>query len=294
MTENNTQVSPGQLLRSKREELEISLDDIAGQLHLEIKMVEALERDDHDNLPGATYIRGYLRAYAKAVGIDGDHIIQLFDSGAPPTPPEILPEVKHHSQVSSSDKPVKAVTYLITLSLVILMLIWYQSHYVVNEETSPDATGLASPETEAVSKPAFDYEFSVIEHPQGWRFPNERKLTGSDMDITEPEEEMLLQMTELQMLDKTQNTATNTDTVSGPDEIKMVISQDSWVEITDAQGKRLFFDIAKAGKEIQLAGQAPFDILLGFSPGVKIFYQDQPFDTAPYSKNGVARFTLGN
>jgi len=121
----------GQILRSEREKLDLSAQEIAKQIHLDVKIIESIENDSHEGMPTATYIRGYLRSYAKIVGADADKIIKLYNSDSPPPPPEILPEVKPPTQVSSSDKPVKAFTYLITLGLVLLLLIWYQSNFVV-------------------------------------------------------------------------------------------------------------------------------------------------------------------
>lgn len=263
---------PGEVLRTKRKELNISVDEVARQLHLETRFVEALERDDYAELPAAIYVRGYIRAYARFVDIDGDRVIDLFNARVSEPPPEILPEVKYHTQVSSSDKPVKAVTYLVTLSLVILVLIWYRSHYRIT-----DVGALSDEPKVLISEPAFDYEFAVVEHPPGWR----HVIAGEDSNASEA-------AAPPQMFTPRIDTSR-----SGPDELKMLISETSWIEISDSTGKDLFVSTGKAGEEIIVSGNAPFEILFGYAPGVKLFYKNRPFDIAPYvAESGVARFRV--
>jgi cytochrome c5 len=72
----------------------------------------------------------------------------------------------------------------------------------------------------------------------------------------------------------------------------MQLTSDSWVEIQDANNKRLFHDLARAGRQYSINGTAPITVLLGFSDGVTIKFNGKPFDIEPYTEDGVARFTL--
>lgn len=67
--------SPGALLRKARQGYEWSIDDVAANLNLSIDVVTALERDDYRHLPGATFVRGYLRSYARLLGIDENEVL---------------------------------------------------------------------------------------------------------------------------------------------------------------------------------------------------------------------------
>jgi cytoskeleton protein RodZ len=67
--------SPGALLRKARQGYEWSIDDVAANLNLSIDVVSALERDDYRHLPGATFVRGYLRSYARLLGIDENEVL---------------------------------------------------------------------------------------------------------------------------------------------------------------------------------------------------------------------------
>lgn len=157
---------PGKLLLEAREKAELSVADVANRMHLEQRIVNAIESDDYEKLPAATYVRGYLRSYSKLLNIDAAHIVDLYSANAPEEMPEIHPEVKRPSQLSSNDKPVKAFTYLIVLSLFLLLLIWIQSNYVEDQPIDTANIGLDNNEKVA---PAFEYEFNVVEHSDDWK-----------------------------------------------------------------------------------------------------------------------------
>lgn len=269
-------VSSGELLRVHREKLGLTTQEIANSVHLEIKIIEAIEKNEHDKLPAAIYVRGYLRSYAKVVDADAERVIELYNADSLPAAPEILPEVKPPTQASSSDKPVKAFTYLISLGLVLLMLIWYQSNFVVE---TPDRRNVTPVPTEING---VDTTFEVVIHPQGWQAPDDNQHE------TAAERAEVLRSNE-QLIDT--NPAPDTSETTGTDIIKLTVSVDSWIEIYDSNAEKLFHDLARRGEYV-ITGQAPFNLLFGFSDGVTVEFNGKQFDHTPYSKNNIARFTL--
>ena len=65
------------------------------------------------------------------------------------------------------------------------------------------------------------------------------------------------------------------------------------MEIYDADGGRLFYNLVKPGRELDLSGPPPIRVLLGRTDGVTVEYDGEPVDLAPYTERGVARFTVG-
>jgi cytoskeleton protein RodZ len=289
--------TPGQVLRLQREELKLSIEEIAKRIHLDVRVIESIENDSQEGMPSAIYIRGYLRSYAKIVGADADKIIKLYNADSPPPPPEILPEVKPPSQVSSNDKPVKAFTYLITLGLVLLLLIWYQSNFVVNTQTN---NGQLNTET---SINGVDITYKIINHPDSWQVSNVNSEEAGDTEPTTSLLSITNDISELQIYSEEQtieatpaeisdDNSSSSITGHGPDTIDMILTSDSWIEISDKNNNRLFHDLALAGKKYSVNGTAPLTVLLGFSKGVTLKFNGKPFDVEPYSKAGVAHFTL--
>ena len=76
------------------------------------------------------------------------------------------------------------------------------------------------------------------------------------------------------------------------DSLRLTFSDDSWVEVYDADENRLFRDLALSGEEHLIEGVAPFRILFGFSPGVMVEFNGARVEHAAYARDGIARFTL--
>lgn len=176
--------SPGRQLRQAREARGLSEQEAAVKLHLHQRIITWLEADEFDQLPSPIYVRGYLRNYARLLGLDPEKIVSAYD-GSDSEYPELKPPLTAPSQASSSDKLVKAVTYLVTLVLVLLLLAWWQSRNVsddsfinlenlqVTEGTEPgSATDTGSEETRDSS---LGYPIKVIRHPESPIYPRPTK-----------------------------------------------------------------------------------------------------------------------
>lgn len=74
----------GKRLASARAEMNLSAQDVAAQLNLSARVIDALESDDYSSLPGATFVRGYLRSYAKLVGVDEASLLDGADTAFAP------------------------------------------------------------------------------------------------------------------------------------------------------------------------------------------------------------------
>ena len=70
---------PGQLLKSTRESAGISIRDVSAQLRLDERTVAALEADDFSHLPAPTFVRGYLRGYARLLGVPVGPVMEAYD-----------------------------------------------------------------------------------------------------------------------------------------------------------------------------------------------------------------------
>ena len=77
-------------------------------------------------------------------------------------------------------------------------------------------------------------------------------------------------------------------------QINIIYSGDCWTEITDANGNRLFFDLARSGRIVELSGIAPFDILFGDVASVSLLIDGKPFNIAESDRrsNNTARLTI--
>ena len=118
----------GERLKSEREKASMSLEDVAGKTRITIRHLEALEASQHTKLPGKTYILGFAKAYARALGLDDAEIsAQLREELAQSD------ELTNHNYVetfepaSASRIPSKALAWTIAIIAAIALaayLIW--------------------------------------------------------------------------------------------------------------------------------------------------------------------------
>ena len=80
----------GNTLRDERERQKLSVNDIEQGTSIRALYIEAIENGEYDKLPGEVYTRGFIKNYAKFLGLDGDAFAKEFTAelhGAPPAPP---------------------------------------------------------------------------------------------------------------------------------------------------------------------------------------------------------------
>lgn len=319
--------TPGELLRQSREASGLSLQEAATKLHLHQRIVEALEHDDEAQLPTPIYVRGYLRNYARLLGLDSAAVLAAYDA-RDNQHPELKPPVAAKSQASSSDKPVRAVTYLLTLGLVVLLLAWWQSRHLGEKgiidldswqlDKQPQVTSneeaVTDSDAESVDS-GLGYPIPIVRHPDG------PATDAAATDATEPESPAPANADDAPpeapapLATTTGRTDAETGSGAGTDAelletlpevgesgrgnngdrgLRLVIEEESWIEVYDADGKRLYLGLAGPGETVRVNGKPPLEVLLGYAPGVDVSYNGERIDTIEQSQAGVAQFSVGD
>ena len=73
------QLKLGEILREKREERELTRDEVSGVTHVSSRYIAALEEEDWDKLPGRAYALGYLKIYSRFLGLNEEEMVSLFN-----------------------------------------------------------------------------------------------------------------------------------------------------------------------------------------------------------------------
>ncbi|MDT8895419.1 DUF4115 domain-containing protein [Halomonas sp. I1] len=124
------QASPGELLRRERDALELSREEVAAALNLRPAVIDGLESDSYEEIPIATYRRGYLRSYANLLGLDEDRVLSAYKAhfGKDDLEQKVTP-------VHIVNKPPSRIgawlfrlaTLVVIAGLIGLTLMWWQS-----------------------------------------------------------------------------------------------------------------------------------------------------------------------
>ncbi|MGL5154315.1 MAG: helix-turn-helix domain-containing protein, partial [Aeromonas veronii] len=119
-------VGPGQLLRNAREQLGWTREQVASRIHLRLTLIAAIESDTYDKHTSHTFIRGYLRTYAKLVGIPDETILAAYDKLGLTPPDNIdMQSFSRRSRQQANDSRLKVVTWLVILVLIALSVAWW-------------------------------------------------------------------------------------------------------------------------------------------------------------------------
>ena len=300
-TPQNTEASEtvGEILRNKREEIGLSLDEITEKLNLDSNLIELLENNDFEKFKVETYLKGYLRAYAKLLGIDGDRIIKLYKESNPEKEPEILPDVKPKNQKNSGDRSVKLFSYILGLTIALSMLIWYQKNIMIKPDVNENYIGnIELNKNNEIN--GVDTSYKIIIHSDYWQWPidniSERYRESGSNDQSKSlknekiQDELKKDVIQEQVLETEESPVYETQ--QSADTVVLDLRGDSWVEVYDREGNRLFLDLARGGKNYIINGNSPFDILLGAANEVSIEFNGSVVNIEPYTRYGIARFTL--
>ena len=297
-TEARTSV--GARLKRLREEKNLTIAEVSARLYLQPHVIEALEQDDHESLPAGTYVYGYLQNYAKLLDTPPDLVVAMYKEDLDVlAQPEPVREVAPEPNPEQSNKWPYTLLYLIIFVAILLPLTWWWSQHTL-EPAAPGRTG-----RNAASPLGLSYPITIVEHPDTpyYRAPNTEQA-GAEVvapQITgEQTTESQARGTQTVTADKEFETAAsayeqNTITTGiGPDSIKIVVMDDCWIELFDANNEKVFYDLARQGQTLVLQGTAPFSVLLGNSASATVEFNNIPFDTTPHrSRIGMARFVLG-
>ena len=297
-------MSVGSLLRVARESRQLSLDDVALTLKLGARQVEALENGDWHALPGQTFIRGFVRNYARLLQIDPAPLMDRLDETlekpvdslhVPPSRPTTMP-----SSHPRRDRTVVAAG----LALVVAALLAYAFLAGDIGALRERAQGLLdsvarkeAPATEALpsaTAPASEPAFPPGSTPQ--QVMNPQAQPPADLapaPLNSPAAVASTATTAAPAV-ATQAAAAPSapPVVSAQTALRFVFSGESWVEVRDRDDKVVFSQRNVAGSEQGVGGQGPFSLVIGNAGAVRLFWRGQAIDLAPHTRGDVARLVL--
>lgn len=266
--------SIGERLRAGRERAGLSVPAAAEKLHLDPKVIEALESDRFAELGASVYVRGHLRRYADFVGEPGIELVSSWESrAAAPRPPDLtqIPQAERRSD------PRRLVTPLIGLgcALVLATAIWW-----VLAGSHDPAPSAAAPVPAPPPAPAEVIAPAVAAPPPAALAsslnPAPSAATGSTATATPREP-----------------AAEASPPPARPTTLTLELSSESWVEVYDSQGQRLYYDVAGAGSVQSIEGRPPLRVVLGNAAAVAVQVDGQTREIPAGALEGEgARFVV--
>ena len=313
-------VSVGALLRETREKLSLSPGDIATKLRMGLKQVVSLENSDYAALPTGTFLRGFVRNYAKAVALNADDVLALLEkthSGAA--------VVKASSVVVPSQQNIKVPVpggelatpsgRAFVIGVVVLLLLaalWYWWEYVFPHRSEGGRANAGATQTIAVPQPA---QLAPVGAPATASAP----VAGAPATLEGAAQNPLSEPS------ATAGVTSATGPISAPQPapppvvlssvsagareaesvrvraavppadgaaLGFTFSGESWVEVVDGRGKTVLSRRFKAGDAEEVFGRAPLSVVIGNAKSTRMAFDGREFDLDPHTRGAVARVTV--
>jgi len=249
----------GQQLQAARLAAGMTITDVAQALKFSPRQVESLEEDNYDALPGNTIVRGFVRSYARLLKLDAEVLLTLLDARSPLAmadvrPPDNMGEATR-TDGSRQLGPVMSIAIVVLLAAALLAG-W---HFFGPKPAKPDP---------------------AVAH------------TGKPAALPEPES--AAPATAATAVTDASSPAAGGNAPAGTPvpELVFVLTERSWIEVTDADGRMLHSAENPAGARLVLSGKAPFDVVVGNASGVSLSYGERAIDLAPHTRAEVARLRL--
>lgn len=324
--------SPGAMLKTRRESLGLSQQAVADKLFLKARQIDDLENDLIDEKSSVTFTKGYVRNYAKQLGLNAQEVIDAFEQyhkqTSVPSSAKLQSFSKRVAKQTQDDRWMM-VTYVILLLIIAAVVVWWYQQ--PNDETTTDV-----PLTEAIKREAADTPISsVSEQGQSASIRNSSEETSLPATLQEevtqslqnPSEEEAANTTfdaqntgftqegdlddgaiaaPASSIDDSNNlTALLEETTSQDEAPEQVVSDtpvpiamvftfddDCWVNIEDATGEAIAYGVKQKGRVMEIQGLPPVEVTLGAADNVRLTVNGEPVDLSAYHNGRTARFTL--
>jgi cytoskeleton protein RodZ len=282
-------MSTGSLLRDAREAAGLSMDTVAQQLKLAPRQVRAIEEDDYARLPGRTFVRGFVRNYARLLNLDPDAVVATLPRGESTSPLERLtftPASHPMGEIRfESERKRSPTRWLIPLAL--LAIVAGAAYY----EHQRPVTGARRVATDASPAPA------PLFPPAGQTttsLPNPLETTRGEAPASAASDVAPVAPAAPPSpgIPAATPPSTSATLSATPSTLVLTWSGPSWVDVKDAGGNSLLSQKGTAGNTQTVSGVAPFEVVIGNASNVSLTFRGQPFDLAPHTRYNVARFSL--
>ncbi|MCS4273804.1 MULTISPECIES: cytoskeleton protein RodZ [Raoultella] len=302
----------GTRLRNAREQLGLSQQAVAERLCLKVSTVRDIEDDKAPADLASTFLRGYIRSYARLVRIPEEELLPMMAKQAPIRAAKVAPM----QSFSLGKRRKKRDGWLMSFTWLVLFVViglsgawWWQDHKAQQEEittmadqstaelnagdsgsqsipldngadnTAPDVANSAPVDTSAAPTPAPAAPAATAANNNAVVAPSQAQVdTAAGAAVP---------------ASPLPTDQANVTAAAAAQDLVLNFSADCWLEVSDATGKKLFSGLQRKGGNLNLSGQAPYKLKIGAPAAVQIQYLGKPVDLSRFIRtNQVARLTL--
>ncbi|WP_298446933.1 RodZ domain-containing protein [uncultured Marinobacter sp.] len=307
----------GQQLKRARERQGLSIAQIADAQHLRNGVVQAIENGDYAQIDSELFLKGYVRAYAKQVGLDADAIIADLNVELEPARIQKARELEANPLIDIERRRRRkrriAKLFLLFAALVAigaLVVMFVMPKFTAGQADAelPAETGVMSQPDDALPEDSI----SIPDDPGSNSGGNNEiqsdlgyldeapaaELVGRDVEpeqvVVQPEvsDQVPVVAQTIEPALAQPPVTESSGPVSGV--LEIAFTGDCWVQVSDATGDRLASSLQRAGDTLQVAGKPPLKVVIGAVSTVDtIRFQGESVDIRDFPVvNNRSEFTL--
>ena len=272
-------VLPGERCRKAREAMGWTTAEAAKRMHLSQTYLLALEADDYERLPEATFVKGYLKNYARLLGLPADEVAntfqQMINEDAFDKPLE-LPSMPRKPGLLA--RPLVWVLLLVLIGVA--AVIFWPEGSSEPEEADVAPMGQSSGEAEEQAVP--------LESDEAMTEDADTTMASADEPTDSvPEQD------EAEVVEEAPTIDPALLAPNGQDRLVFNFSANCWLEVKDARGRVLRQGEQAAGAEMTVDGKAPFSLKIGNAAAISELFLNGDVVTLPTDSPGrVVKLTL--
>ncbi|EIA1349228.1 cytoskeleton protein RodZ [Vibrio parahaemolyticus] len=301
-------IEAGTLLKNKRESLGMTQKQVADRLRLRVSVIEDIENNRFESLQVATFTRGYLRSYAKFVGLDEKVVLVALEQTADVKPKEQEIEMQSFSRKTKHEKHnsrIMLLTWVIAIVIIGISAAWWWQNQQENSLAQVVAEAnveTSQPSADEIADIDLMTEEELIASTPAELAASNNTASESSINAAQTDEVVSAETEE----STTEATPEPVAVIEAAEEVQeaspvvpegmtlltMKFKADCWIQVKDTNGKTLVSGTQKPGQDVELTGKAPFKVILGAPEGVTMTFASEPVDLSGYTSGKVARFTL--
>jgi cytoskeleton protein RodZ len=265
----------GEYLKSLRLERKLSLADVAKAVFLDEKLLGDIEEGNADHI-ALLYKNGYIQTYARFLQVPENELPALLDKSQI-TEPDLHTIFAVPPKRNPTEKWLRASSYVLA-SLLVGTLAWQFTHEAVRLSQNGSrlqSGGTIMPRSEDAIDTSRQQEHSG---PVNASIAPLGALHGKNTDGMDTAEQAWAALSKPALPD-------------GESQLQIIVSADSWIEITDASGQELEMDLLRGGSEREYHGQPPFRILFGRASAVRLSMDGEVVDFTAFTRDDVAQLS---
>lgn len=324
--ENAARINPGELLRDERERVGFTADEVATHLRLTRTTLGYLEDGKFDRLPGDTFARGYVRAYARLLKLDPSQFVAHYD--------RYVGIDTRESRVNTIDKvdvkPKRGARLVMTLSTVLIVVImvalglwWWNvsreaptqvpetgamDEVQVDSMLLPDSFNQPGRDELAATAPAAGEPVAIepavnsaagdpaADTPAATTStqPAEAAASAPSADADQAASTATAEAVQASPASAAAPAAPASPAAASQSGLVMSFSGNCWVQVSSPSGGVLHSGQMQQGQTLNIDRQGPLDLVIGAASAVStIEYNGQPVELTSNASSGVARLRLG-